>query len=271
VPTDKLFTGRRLDGTGLYYYNARYYDATIGRFISPDPITHSEPLPYGQVVKGLTVCRTTSQFYTKQTRTPVRINPQEYNRYSYALNNPFKYTDTDGHQSYDLYALLMTTAMVAPEVAVVVAIAIVTVTFKDQMTDALSSVWDATKSAAGAIGGFFNNLNPFKDNKPDKNKEPQTKREQLLDRASNDRLRNAINDLYRPGGTVGDGGTADAIRNETQTGLPTGGKWHIEKGMGLLTNLETIMETENLCNQDIEIVQYLYFDLQDAVMGALFP
>ena len=29
VPTDKLFTGQRLDATGLYYYNARYYDPQI--------------------------------------------------------------------------------------------------------------------------------------------------------------------------------------------------------------------------------------------------
>jgi RHS repeat-associated protein len=36
TPTDKKFTGQRLDSTGLYYYNARYYDAGIGRFISPD-------------------------------------------------------------------------------------------------------------------------------------------------------------------------------------------------------------------------------------------
>jgi RHS repeat-associated protein len=35
VSTDKKFTGQRLDGTGLYYYGARYYDASIGRFISP--------------------------------------------------------------------------------------------------------------------------------------------------------------------------------------------------------------------------------------------
>ncbi|MDD5702809.1 MAG: hypothetical protein PHU23_12260 [Dehalococcoidales bacterium] len=34
--TDKLFTGQRLDDTGLYYYGARYYDPTIGGFISPD-------------------------------------------------------------------------------------------------------------------------------------------------------------------------------------------------------------------------------------------
>lgn len=36
VNTDKKFTGQRLDDTGLYFYNARYYDAAIGRFISPD-------------------------------------------------------------------------------------------------------------------------------------------------------------------------------------------------------------------------------------------
>ncbi|MBI2859991.1 MAG: hypothetical protein HYX91_00615, partial [Chloroflexi bacterium] len=34
LPTDKLFTGQRLDSTGLYYFNARYYDPAIGRFIS---------------------------------------------------------------------------------------------------------------------------------------------------------------------------------------------------------------------------------------------
>jgi len=66
VPTDIRFTGQRLDGTGLYYYNARYYDATIGRFISPDIIV------------------------------PDPANPQSFNRYSYCLNNPLKYVDPSG-------------------------------------------------------------------------------------------------------------------------------------------------------------------------------
>ena len=32
------YTGRENDGTGLYYYRARYYDAVLKRFISSDPI-----------------------------------------------------------------------------------------------------------------------------------------------------------------------------------------------------------------------------------------
>ena len=32
------YTGREADGTGLYYYRARYYDPVIKRFISEDPI-----------------------------------------------------------------------------------------------------------------------------------------------------------------------------------------------------------------------------------------
>ncbi len=88
--TDKRFTGQRLDNTGLYYYNARYYDPTIGRFISADPITHSEPLPKGQIIKGLTIYSTSVQYFTGQSQTPTVINPQEHNRYSYALNNPLR-------------------------------------------------------------------------------------------------------------------------------------------------------------------------------------
>jgi RHS repeat-associated protein len=67
LPTDKKFTGQRLDNTGLYYYNARYYDPGIGRFISADTIV-SDP-----------------------------SNPQSLNRYSYCLNNPLKYIDPTGH------------------------------------------------------------------------------------------------------------------------------------------------------------------------------
>jgi RHS repeat-associated protein len=67
VSTDKKFTGQRLDSTGLYYYNARYYDPQIGRFISADTVIQSQ------------------------------ANPQCFNRYSYCLNNPLRYTDPTGN------------------------------------------------------------------------------------------------------------------------------------------------------------------------------
>jgi RHS repeat-associated protein len=66
--TNYQFTGKESDeSTGLYFYGARYYDPTIGRFITPDTIVQS---PY---------------------------NPQSLNRYSYCLNNPLNYTDPTGH------------------------------------------------------------------------------------------------------------------------------------------------------------------------------
>ena len=37
-PNRLKYTGREDDGSGLYYYRARYYDPVIGRFISEDPI-----------------------------------------------------------------------------------------------------------------------------------------------------------------------------------------------------------------------------------------
>jgi RHS repeat-associated protein len=67
LPTDHQFTGQKLDGSGLYYFNARYYDPYTGSFISPDTIV------------------------------PDPTNVFDYNRYLYARGNPMKYTDPSGH------------------------------------------------------------------------------------------------------------------------------------------------------------------------------
>ena len=37
-PNRLKYTGREDDGSGLYYYPARYYDPALGRFISEDPL-----------------------------------------------------------------------------------------------------------------------------------------------------------------------------------------------------------------------------------------
>lgn len=61
------FTGHEhLPMFGLINMNARLYDPLTGRFLSPDP-------------------------YVQQSESP-----QNYNRYSYCLNNPLRYTDRSG-------------------------------------------------------------------------------------------------------------------------------------------------------------------------------
>ena len=75
--TDRQFTGQRLDSTGLYFYNARYYDAGIGRFISPDNFV------------------------------PDAGNPQDFNRYSYVRNNPLTYADPSGNFCVPCVALVV--------------------------------------------------------------------------------------------------------------------------------------------------------------------
>jgi RHS repeat-associated protein len=62
------YTGQYLDNaTGLYYLRARYYEPSLGRFLQRDTIV------------------------------PDLYNSQAINRYSFALNNPVKYVDPDGH------------------------------------------------------------------------------------------------------------------------------------------------------------------------------
>ncbi len=61
------YTGHVMDGaTGLVYMQQRYYDPTLGRFVSVDPVGVSP------------------------------INGLNFNRYWYASNHPYKNTDPDG-------------------------------------------------------------------------------------------------------------------------------------------------------------------------------
>src|SRR5258707_280650 len=61
IYTDKLFTGQRDTGLGIYDYGARFFSPKLGRFLSAD---------------------TMGQRYE---------NPQSLNRFSYVTNNPLRY------------------------------------------------------------------------------------------------------------------------------------------------------------------------------------
>ena len=61
-------------GSGLYWYNSRFYDPEIGRFVQPDTIV------------------------------PSLDDPQTLNRYTYVLNNPFRYNDPSGHLAWEFHS-----------------------------------------------------------------------------------------------------------------------------------------------------------------------
>ena len=65
---DRGYTGHEhMDAFDLINMNGRVYDPRLARFLSPDPVLQSPE------------------------------SSQNHNRYSYVLNNPFKYTDPSGY------------------------------------------------------------------------------------------------------------------------------------------------------------------------------
>lgn len=85
---DVWFAGASVDdGTGLSYMGARYYDATIGRFVAVDPL---------------------------------RFNPLDLhslNRYAYANNNPFKFVDPTGESAIAIEEVIVITTRVGMNVS----------------------------------------------------------------------------------------------------------------------------------------------------------
>ena len=81
-------------------------------------------------------------------------------------------------------------------------------------------------------------------------------KDQLLNKIENPKLKNAINEIYRPEASMGDGGLADAVRNEFSTGELVDGKSHIQKAMERATNLANIIKKQGLSSGDLEIVVY---------------
>lgn len=90
TPTGYRYTGQRQDDTlGLYDYKARYYDPTIGRFVSADtivPITDNTALTVDFY-----------EFAAKNNDGNGPFLPQFLNRYTYVLNNPVTHVDSTGH------------------------------------------------------------------------------------------------------------------------------------------------------------------------------
>lgn len=99
------------------------------------------------------------------------------------------------------------------------------------------------------------------------NKKISKKGEKFLRKASDIKLKNIINELYRQGANIGDGGTADAIRYEIKNKTKINNKSHITKGIERLKNLERFMSRKDISKKDRKIAEKLYKDLKDALGG----
>ncbi|NDI36669.1 hypothetical protein [Chengkuizengella sediminis] len=113
--------------------------------------------------------------------------------------------------------------------------------------------------------GLLNKTN--KTNKATEGTVELSKRDELLNTVGNQKLRNAIDQMYRPGAKIGDGGLADVIRHELKTGELLSPKGHFQKGFERISNLKNIINKENLSPSDLKLAQDLLDDLQKALEG----
>jgi len=122
--TNRGFTGHEhIDEIGLIHMNGRVYDPELGRFLSADPFVQAPN------------------------------NSQSYNRYSYVMNNPMKYTDPSGYFLSGFLrgignALQSAFSFVKDNFRMIAAIGL------SAMTGGLSLLLNIPAVVAGALTGF---------------------------------------------------------------------------------------------------------------------
>ena len=91
--------------------------------------------------------------------------------------------------------------------------------------------------------------------------------EELLRQAENPQLKNAIKQLYRGKSFIGDGGTADVIKFEQETGIMLGknGGAHIQKGIDMASYLQNKILSQELSATDKQLATKLLKDLNNAL------
>jgi RHS repeat-associated protein len=132
--TDRGFTGHEhLDDVGIVNMNGRIYDPLLARFMQPDP------------------------------QLQELYNLQNFNRYSYVLNNPLKYTDPDGEWFLPIWLAMVAStvasqAITSPELRAVVAVAAMAVLGPGSNFALVAGQGTGTVLANAAIAGFSSGM-----------------------------------------------------------------------------------------------------------------
>lgn len=86
-------------------------------------------------------------------------------------------------------------------------------------------------------------------------------RDKLLSTVQSLDLYNIINELYRPGATVGDGGTASILIQEFNNGASK----HLIKAKERVKQLKNLSTSGKLGLNDLDVVDALINDLEDTI------
>ena len=116
-------------------------------------------------------------------------------------------------------------------------------------------VGSVSKTSYGESSG---NISELLENRPEL---AGTNREKLLSMVQDSKLATFINEVYRPGASVGDGGTADKLIMEFYEGSSR----HLPKAKERLVGIKRIIDSGKLGLNDLDIAEALRDDLEYAI------
>src|SRR5687767_5165877 len=221
--------------SGNDYNHARFQSPSLGRFLSPD-VLGGKP-----------------------------EDPQSWNRYAYALNNPLTLVDPDGKAAlkFEDYVFIVreTALQTLDRLAFLTAQPLLRVGTGILNNSPTELALGASELLlADAAGGIARSLAGSAASERTRLRLPNPYAAVVENRA----LQNAVDALYKPGQKVA-GGLAGAIRVELAEGVRVGGRSHITAGYQRIANLTDILKTQNLSAADRAVALRELRKLQEAL------
>lgn len=290
------YTGHEYDNdTGWNYTGARYYHPRIGRFLSQDPVYSGLGGPNSSYLLLLDPQGLNSYAYARNN--PIGfIDPNGNYALPLALPSiaipglavnpitvvvlaigswaiPRKTADDYENLSPQEKAIIsQPPAAAGPPVPVTVAppAPTVTVTPKPRVSPKPTIVSTPMAPAEPERFVTIDGLNWYVGPGPFalSNRTPgEINQEKYLDQAEDDYLRRTIEKDYGKNADVGDGGTADALREEKKTGQPTKGHRHKKEAKELIDRYDKTLRSPKTSQGDKDLARRLRGNLKRALRG----